>query len=247
MKNFNRTLILGLVASVAMFAQGTTLTATTTAAAMTSGARTISLTSATGITAPDITTSSVGTQLYVVDIGQMKGEVMNVLSISGTIATVARFSGPAVAHASGAMVLASAPNNFFKYDPTGSCTRAQTQVTPHVNTLTGSQWQCSTQTGTWIPSWGTPGSDQVVSSTAYTVPAGPIVVGGPLITTDTGTAAGTSVSPSVGWNGQKFCVIPGGAFTFTATNNIEKAGTAVADRTLCFTWNAKAAAFAPSY
>ncbi len=246
MKNFNRISILGLFA-IAAFAQSNTLTQTTTAAAMAKGDGTISLTSATGISAGSFDSGTVGTQLYVVDIGQQKGEVMTVLSISGTIAKVARFSGVAVAHASGAMVLAGAPNLFKKYDPTGSCTRAQTEVTPVVNTLTGAQWQCSTSTLTWIPSWGTPGSNQVVSSTAYTVPAGAVVVGGPLITTDTGTAAGTSFVPSIGWNGQSFCIIPGGAFTVTATNNIEKAATAVANRTLCFTWDSTVSKFAPSY
>ncbi len=244
MKNFTCISILGLFA-VAAFAQSNTLTQTTTAAAMTAGARTISLTSATGITAANFDAGTVGTQLYVVDIGQTKGEVMNLQSISGTIATVARFSGAAVAHASGAMVLAGAPNLFYKYNPTGSCTRGLTQVTPFVNTLTGEQWLCSTITSTWTAGFQNSAVPAQTGTLVASV-AGATAVNAPLQHIN-GTNAITSFTMGIGWNGGGFCTYPDAAWTVTATNNIAKAATAVADRILCFTYDATNAKFAPSY
>lgn len=244
MNKLTRISILGLAAALSVFAQGTTLTQTTTAAAMTASARTISLTSATGISAPNYTTNTVGTQLYVVDVGQVKGEVMNVLSISGTIATVGRFSGPSVAHASGAMVLAGTPNNFWKYNPTGSCTRASTQVTPWINTLTGEQWLCSTITGTWGPGFQTPGPAQ--AGTLVASVAGATAVNAPVQHVN-GTNAITSFTMGIGWNGGGFCLIPDAAFTTTATNNIAIATTAVLNKTLCYTYDATNAKFTASY
>jgi len=243
MKNLIAVSILGLFA-MAAFAQSNTLTQTTTAAAMTAGARTISLTSATGISAPSFDNNTVGTQLYVVDIGQQKGEVMNVLSISGTIATVARFSGPGVAHASGAMVLAGAPNLFYKYNPTGSCTRSLTQVTPFVNTLTGEQWLCSTITGTWTAGFQNPAPAQ--AGTLVASAAGATAVNAPLQHVN-GTNAVTAWTMGIGWAGGPFCIIPDAAFTVTATNNVAKASTAVANKTLCYQYDATNSVFTPSY
>ncbi len=89
-------------------AQVNLLTQTTTTAAVTKGARTIPVTSATGIVAPTVSTP--GTQLYVLDLGQQLGEVMNVLAVSGTNITVQRTTSATVAHASGAFVIIGQPN-----------------------------------------------------------------------------------------------------------------------------------------
>ncbi len=246
MKTMRNLTILGLLAFSA-YGQQNSILQTSLSAAVTAQQTSIKVAAATGISAPSYSAGIAGSMLYVVDPGQTAGEAMTVTGVSGTTISVSR-TGTVRAHVSGAMVLvATAPNWFYTVDPSGSCVLAQTYVTPWVNINTGAQWKCSTQTLSWVPSWGAPGAAQLLTGTAYTVPAGAIVVGGPLIYTDTGTAAGTSFSMSVGWNGQPFCIIPGGAFTVTATNNIEKAATAVADRTLCFTYNAKLAAFAPSY
>ncbi len=249
MKKFKNIVLLGLLAAFASFAQVNKLTATTTNAVVAKSDKTISVASATGITSGTINPLVAATQLFVVDPGQITGEVMTVKAVSGTTITVDRVFGSA-SHVSGAMVLAGLPQWFYKSNPSGSCVTASTAVVPWVNTLTGQQWICSTSTLSWIPGWGNPlnqMSAQVGSSTAYTVPAGAAIIASPLITTDTGTSAATSFSMGVGWNSQGFCVIPGGAFTGTATNNIEKAFTAVADRQLCFTWNSTSSKFSPSY
>ncbi len=245
MKTIQNISILALLAVAAVFGQANTLTQTTTASAMTVNSRTVSLTSATGITAGNVTSGTVGTQLYVVDVGQEKGETMNVISISGTTATVARYAGQTVAHASGAMVLAGAPNLFYKYDPTGSCTRGSTQVTPWVNTLTGAQWLCSTITGTWGPgfqnSHGAPQVGTLVASVA-----GATAINAPLQHIN-GTNAITSFTMGIGYNGGTFCIIPDAAYTTTATNNIAVASTGVLNKTQCWTYDATNAKFTASY
>ncbi len=246
MKTIRNTFLLGLVA-LAAFAQQNTILATTLSAAVTAQATQIRVASASGINAPSFANGQAGSLLFIQDRGQTMGETVQVTGISGTTVSVSR-TGTVRAHTSGAMVLvATNANWFYTVDPVGSCVTAQTYVVPWLNITNGNQWKCSSSTLSWVPSWGTPAPAQLLTNTLYTMVAGASVIGGPLIATDTGTNATTSFTMSAGWNGQGFCVIPGGAFTVTASNNIEKAATAVADRTLCFTWNSKLAAFAPSY
>ncbi len=253
MKNFNRNLaifsLLAAFAAGSASAQVNKLTATTTNAVVAKADKTISVASATGITSGTINPLVAATQLFVVDPGQITGEVMTVKAVSGTTITVDRVFGSA-SHVSGAMVLAGLPQWFYKSNPSGSCVTASTAVVPWVNTLTGQQWLCSTSTLSWIPGWGNPLNQtnaQIASSTAYTVPSGAATIASPFLKTDTGTNAATSFVMGVGWNGQGFCVVPGGAWTGTASSNIEKAFTAVANRTLCFAWDATVSAFTPSY
>lgn len=250
MKNILKiTLAFGLFANLAL-AQQNTLVQTSTSTAITATQGTFTVASATGINAP--TASVPGSALYVVDIGQTKGEEMRVTGVSGTSISVRRGGGgtKAVAHISGAMVLvATVPSWFQTSDPSGSCTTANTFVTPYLNVTTGNLWVCSAKSGTWGASWGNSmGTAQVLSATATASVAGATAVSGPLVEIS-GTNAITSFTMSVGWNGQPFCVFPTGAFTVTATNNIAKAATAVANRTLCFTYdnNASTAGFSPSY
>ncbi len=246
MKTMRNLTILGLLAFSA-YGQQNSILQTSLSAAITAQQTSFRVAVATGIVAPSYSAGIAGSMLYVVDPGQTAGEAMTVTGVSSTTISVSR-TGTVRAHVSGAMVLvATAPNWFYTVDPSGACTLAQTYVTPWVNINTGAQWKCSSQTLSWVPSWGAPGDSQLLTATQYTVPSGAAVIGGPLIYTDTGTNAATSFTMSTGWNGQGFCVIPGGAFTGTATNNIEKAFTAVADRVLCFKYNAKTASFSPSY
>src|SRR5206468_3881542 len=109
---------------------------------------TVTVTSATGITAAGYGVA--GSQLYVVDTGQTIGEPMIALGISGTVITVRRTAGRTSAHASGAQVIIGAQNWFYSTDPKGSCTRASTYVNPYINTVTGQQWSCDSITGTWV-------------------------------------------------------------------------------------------------
>ncbi len=244
MKNITRIFVLGIFAALAMFGQANTLTQTSLSRAVTVNSNTIVVASATNISAGVVTSGTVGTMLYVVDVGQVKGEPMNVVSVNGTTITVARFAGQTVAHASGAMVLAGQPNLFYKYNPTGSCTRSATLVTPWVNSLTGEQWLCSTITGTWTSGFQNPVQGQ--AGTLVASVAGATAVNAPVQHVN-GTNAITSFTMGTGWNGGGFCLLPDAAFTTVAGNNIALSSTAVANKTLCFTYDATNSKFTASY
>ncbi len=177
---------------------------------------------------------------------QTMGERVHVTAVSSTTISITRFNRPS-AHASGAMVLVATKANWFQtVDPQGSCVTAQTYVTPYVNINNGTQWLCSATTLTWVPSWGNPLDKQLITSTATASVAGATAIVAPLVEIS-GTEAITSFTMPTGWNGQGFCVLPTAAFTTVAGNNIAEATTADANQTLCFVWNARAAAFAASY
>jgi len=221
----------------------TALTQTTTTAAVSASATVIPLTSVTGISAGVVTSGTVGTQLYVVDVGQTQGEVMNVLSVSGLNVTVTRFPGQAVSHASGAMVLAGPPNLFFGYNPTGA---TDGPATPWVNTYTGQQWLFSSVTGTWVPGFGNTQAPLGVTTLVASA-AGLITPSGPLFHVN-GTNAITGITVPVGAaNGASFSIIPDAIFTWTAANNLALAGTAVVNKLLTFTYDATNSKWVPSY
>lgn len=220
----------------------TALTQTTLSAAVGRGDTVIPLTSVTGISAGSLLAGTVGTQLYVVDLGEIIGEIMNVVSVSGNNATVTRSPSAAVAHASGAMVLAQQPQAFQKYNPTGTTDGAWT---PWVNTITGEQWIYSSITGTWIPGFGNNSGPTQVSA-AVASAAGAILPSGKLFHV-TGTAAVTGFTIPVGGVGVGFSIIPDGVFSWTTAGNIALAGTAVVNKILTFTWDASNSKFIPSY
>lgn len=227
------------------FAQTNTLTATTLSAAALATDGAITLTSATNVVVPSI--GVMGSQLYVISPGTMRGETMQARSVSGGIVTVARGkTGIRSGFPSGSYVLIGSPNWFFAYDPSGSCVAANTYVTPLVNVLTGSMWLCSTITGTWVPGFANQAGEAQQVTAAVASVAGATAINGPLQHI-TGTNAITSFTMAAGWSGQGFTVIPDGAFTTTATNNIGKASTAVVNRPLTFTWDATNSVFVPSY
>ena len=235
--------ILCLLAALCAFSQ-TALTQTTLASAMTSGDKTVKLTAYTGVSAPGIGTT--GTQLFVVDIGQVVGEVMNVIGTATTssyIFSVSRSPSKAVAHASGAMVLLGPPNYFYKYDPTGSCTTASTPVTPWVNTNNGLQWLCSTITSTWIPGFGNK-TAPAQPNTLVASYAGAVLPTGPLFHMN-GTAAVTSFTMPVGAQaGAGFCIIPDAAYT---TASPLTASTGIVGKVQCWTYDYAASNWYPSY
>jgi hypothetical protein len=236
--------LLGMLASAALFAQQNTLTATTLSAAITAQQNTFTIASATNVLVPT-GNSAVGSQLFVQDAGNEIGELMQVSALSGTSVTVTRAGNQRKPHISGAMVLVGNPQWFQKYDPTGSCTTASTFVTPWVNTVTGKQWLCSSVTGSWVPGWGTPTGNAQTTGTVASV-AGATAVNGPKQKVS-GTNAITSFTMGPGWNGEDFCIFPTGAYTTTATNNIGKATTAVANQVQCWYWDKTSSAFFPSY
>lgn len=151
MKNFKNLSILALLVSGSAFAQLNTLVQTSLSAAITATQTSFAVASATGINAPSSTVP--GSDLYIADLGQAKGELVTVTSLSSTVVSVRRGAKgtKATAHISGAMVLvATAPNWFNSTDPMGSCVTASTYVTPYLNVVNGQQWVCSPITLSWV-------------------------------------------------------------------------------------------------
>lgn len=194
-------------------------------------------------------------------------EMELVTQVNGTVLTVNRGYNSTVAtsHQAGAMVLYGRAGWFYQYDPgaiasqggigiNGApvCTVAGQYVFPWVNVRTGAEWACDPFTLTYVPWFNNslnPAQSVDFGTSAATTGAQPIIA--PLFRLS-GTNAITSFTISVGMNatlvgGAQFCIIPTGAFTATATNNIAAATTAVVGKTLCYTWDAGTAKFNPSY
>ncbi len=246
-------LSLVLAMAISAFGQATAanllLTATSLSAAVTSTNTTVfRVASATGITANS-------TVLYVDDGTGGNGEAVFVNAVNGTAISVTRgYNGShAAQHLSGSVVLAGAPAAFVSKDPSGSCTAANA-YTPTVNILGGAngqkggnQWICSTISASWVPGYFNTqrpaGVTTAVASVAgATQPSGPlfhvtgtnaITAWGSSTTAGLGAGGGSATQPY----GAPFCVIPDAAFTWTATNNIAVAGTAVANLMVCFTFD----------
>lgn len=243
--NLLAALLFAVLTAPLAFSQATAsnlkLNATSLSAALTQSSNALSVASATGITANS-------TVLYLEDGPGGNSEAVFVNSVSGTRIGVTRgYNGTqANAHLSGTVVLAGAPQAFVAVDPSGSCTAASS-YTPTVNILSGSQWICSSISASWVPGFfntkKAAGVTTAVASVAgATNPSGPLFhVSG----TNAITAWGSSTSGGLGAGGGSatqpygapFCVIPDAAFTWTATNNIATAGTAVANLVICFTFD----------
>jgi hypothetical protein len=241
--------VLGLLISVPVFGQSTNsnliVTATKLAAALTQASNTLRVSSATGITANT-------TVLFIEDGTTKNGEAVFVNAVNGTTISVTRgYNGTqANAHLSGAVVLVGPAGSgpFVSVDPSGSCTAASSW-TPTVNILTSNQWICSSISASWVPGFfnnkAAAGVTTLVASVAgATNPSGPLFhVSGTNAVTAWGSS--TSVGPGTGQGGgastqpygAPFCIIPDAAFTWTATNNIAVAGTAVANLMVCFTFD----------
>lgn len=248
--------LVALLLAVPSFGQATNssllLTATSLSAAVTSNATTVfTVASATGITANT-------TLLYIDDGNGGNPEAVFVNAVNGTSISVTRgYNGTqARNHLSGSVVLAGPPQNFYSVDPSGACVAAN-EVTPRVNILSGRQWICSSITGSWVPGYFNPtkpaGTTTVVASVAgATNPSGPLFH---ITGTNAVTAWGSSTTAGLGAGGgsatqpygASFCVIPDGAYTTTATNNIGKATTAVVGRVQCWTFDATNKLYYPSY
>lgn len=248
MKKLISVLSLVLAFAVASFGQTTNsnliTTTTSLAAAITSSSATsLRVASATGITANM-------TVLFIHDGSGGNSEAVFVNSVSGTTIGVTRgYNGTqSNPHLSGSVVLVGPAGNgpFVNTDPSGSCD-APSSWYPTVNIFTSNQWICSSISSSWVPGFfntsRTPGVTTAVASVAgATNPSGPLFhVSG----TNAITAWGSSTSAGLGDGGgsatqpygASFCVIPDAAFTWTATNNIATAGTAVANLVICFTFD----------
>ena len=241
-------LILAIVLLAAAAFGQTALTQTTLSSAITSNQTVIQVASLTGI-ACSVTQLQ---PLYILDPGTRQGELVNcskTSSTGGNFLTVQRGANFRAAHVTGAIVVISNANNFAQSfsltDPYGACTAAKTVYTPLINTVNGYQWLCSTLTLSWVPGWNNPNPAVVTAAVAST--AGPITPSGPLFHI-TGNSAITGFVHPVGLTSGGFCVIPDGTFTWTTGDgSIALGGTAVVNKTLCFTYDWSVSKWTPSY
>ncbi len=234
------------------------ITQTTLSGSINQNATTLTVASATNITAP---VSNFQQMIYVINLGQTKGELMSVVGLNGTQVSVARNSLFRQSFYTGAIiVIAPAPTTspnwggnlnggFFETDPVGDPTVAGSYpgapvLTPWLNVTNGLQWLQDVN-GIWQPGWNNPGS---VSgpTTLVSSAAGAILPSGRLFHVD-GTAAVTGFTIPVGFAGGSFVIIPDGNFTWTTAGNIGLLGTAVTGRALTFTYDTNSGKFYPSY
>ena len=230
-------ILAAFIFAAAVFAQQNTLTQTSLSTAITATQQTFQVSSTTGFTVPGI--------LYV------DNEVMYLNSInlpaSGWVSvTRGQMSTGAVAHNSGAMVLYGHNDWFFTGDPSGNCTASLTLVTPYINVRNGRQWLCSTVLTKWVPGWNN--IERPIEVTA-SVPtnAGLVTPTGPLFHFTGSNVAITGFTVPVGFERGTICSVPDTAFTTTTANNIGLASTAVVGKLLCWTYDANAAKFYPTY
>jgi len=148
-----------------------TITQTTVSGSFNQGASIFTVASATNLTAP---VSNFRQAIYVINPGQTKGELMDVVGLSGTQVSVARSSLFRQSFYTGSIVvIAPAPNaaanfggnfngSFFETDPVGDPSVAGSYpgapvVTPWLNATNGLQWLQDVN-GVWQPGWNNPGS-----------------------------------------------------------------------------------------
>lgn len=198
-------------------------------------------------------------------------ELMLVIAVNGTQLTVARGINGTVAapHLTGAMVLVGKPIWFYAFDPGGgptaqgfisnvSCTLANVVATPWVNIRSGAQWYCNPTSLTWQPGFNNPLLPTGASFATVASAAGAQAIPGP-VSKISGTNAITSFTfagaGNIGLNGAatantqaggQFCIIPTGAYTTTATNNIGAATTAIVGIMQCWYWNGPDAKWYPT-
>ncbi len=235
------------------------ITQTSVSGSFNQNATTFTVASATNLTAP---VSNFQQAIYVINLGQTKGELMNVIGLNGTQVSVARSSLFRQSFFTGAIVMIApaplaSPNwggnmlqGFFETDPvgdpnvTGSYPGAPA-VTPWLNTTNGLQWLQDVN-GIWQPGWNNPGSVSGPTTLVASV-AGTITPTGRLFHIN-GTNAITGFVTPVGFAGGSFKVIPDAAFTWTTGDgSIGLGGTAVINKTLEFTYDTSVNKWMPSY
>lgn len=230
----------------------------------------VSVASATGIVGLNPNLSVTASQPNQSEI-YVDRELMLVIAVNGTTLTVARGIQGTVAapHNTGAMVLVGKPYWFYAFDPGGSaaaqgyvsgvtCVLNNVLVSPWVNIRTGAQWYCNPTALIWTPGFNNPLLPSGASFSTVASAAGAQAIPGP-VSKISGTNAITSFTftgnGDVGLNGAatantqaggQFCIIPTGAYTTTATNNIGAATTAVVGIVQCWYWNGPDAKWYPT-
>lgn len=209
--------------------------------------------------------ASVSTNLFV-DREQMRVTFVNGTTCPCALTVVRGVNGTvATPHSNGAMVLFGPGRFFYVQDPgalgppgaTGSslsnvpCILNNVVVTPWVNIRTGYQWYCNPNSLVWTPGFNNPMLPLGASFATTASVAGATNIAGPVtkisgtnaITSWTFTGngavgvAGSGTAATTNSQTSQFCVIPTGLFTYTATNNIGAAGTAVVGVLQCWQWN----------
>jgi hypothetical protein len=225
-------------------AQQNTFTSTTLSAAITSSTKVISLASVSGINGQG-TVPGNATDLY---IDRELLQVVQVNTVNNTATVIRGIGGTqAAGHISGSTVLAGQPSWFNNYSPEGSCTLAQTLVSPWINTREGTQWLCSSVLGAWIPGFGNPGVSgtplqvgAAVASAATITPSAPVFH-------VTGTTSIVTISLPTGFNGGQIYIIFDGVAAWTAAGNIAVAGTpTTAGSMVYFTYDRNTGKWYPS-
>ena len=221
---------------------------TTLSAAITNEQVTFGVASATGLTAP---VQGVQQQIYVLEPGTYRGELMNVVAVNGTQVTVVRLSEFRGKHLSGAIVIIQNPDPtaepvFITKDPSPSPMSVPTQ-TFVINVTTGSQWIYSTVTNSWVPGYVNGTGAPLSPTAAVASPAGQITPTGPLFHV-TGTNAITGIVLPLGFIGGTITMIPDGVFSWTTANNIIVAsGTIVVGIPITFTYDFNTGKFYPDF
>ena len=239
----------------------TTLNSTTLSGAITASQTNLPVASTTNMSAP---TGGISQQIYVIGPGQPRGELMTVTAVSSsTQVQVSRLDEYKAFWPSGSLVLigptpvvganfiGNVRGGFQTYNPPGasasnnSSSSSAVQITPWVNVITGEQWLFSSVLNCWVPGWNNVNPPAVTATVASQ--AGATTVSGPLFHVS-GTNAITSWTLPTGFTAGSFTVIPDAAFTWTNAGNIGGAGgTAVAGKSLTFTYDTNAAKWYPSY
>jgi hypothetical protein len=238
-------LVAALVFSASVASAQTALTTTTTSAIVALADTSLTVASATGITAP----GSGATFLYLL----IDREILAVRTVSGTTIGVMRGQNGtrATVHVSGAAVTVVPPLALVNYVPSGGCVRTALLYVPVVvggsvaQGFNGSTFDCLgvTTAGQFVQTNdnGTPVLGSTMASTAGTLG---LFTG--TIFTVSGTNAITGFTNPAGVQpGFTIYIVPSAIFTWTAAGNISLAGSAVVNKLLQFTWNGSK--WIPSY
>lgn len=226
----------------------TALTTTTTSAVITNPSdQVVSVTSATGITAPGTGTAFV----YLL----IDKELMGVRAINTTslVASVSRGQNGtrATSHITGAAITVVPPPAIVNYMPSGQCVRTNLAYVPVIvggnvdQAMNGTALDCLGTTT--LGQWATTSTNfmQVLGATMAST-AGTLGALTGTILTVSGTNAITGFTNPAGVQpGFTISITPSGVFTWTAAGNIALAGTAVVNKILQFVWNGSK--WVPSY
>lgn len=132
-----------------LLAQSFTLNNTTLSGAITAGATSLVLASASASAGSSFGAPAAGDCLFI------EGELMRITAMASTTATVQRGPAggggqPATAHATSAVIFTADCNAFFKAEPPlGSAATCSTQPAPWINTVTANVWWCNKSTNLW--------------------------------------------------------------------------------------------------